>query len=416
MSAFRFLHAADIHLDSPLAGLTRRGTIPAHVTQDCTRRAFAKLVNLAITEEVAFVIIAGDLYDADQRDFNTALFFAGEMRRLGRPCFLVRGNHDAASVITRVLEPPPNVRVFSARRPESFYVEELGVAIHGQSFPHRAVPEDLSDNYPRAETGKLNIGVLHTSADDPGEHESYAPCDVSALVQKGYDYWALGHIHQRRVLRDKPAFVVFPGNIQGRHARETGAKGCSLVEVRDRAIASVTPHTTDVLRWVHVRVDVDGTDTIAEIGARVRFRLATALPAAEGLPLIVRITLEGATARHSAIVGDPDAIHAECRSAAAAISGDLHVERVSVETRPSATDHGGGVESIAQLAGQFQAALDDPDIQARLLDEFRALAGQVPRLPSRSGFAPPRGPDDLLALGDDAWHILANALSGKDTR
>ncbi|MEO9189305.1 MAG: DNA repair exonuclease, partial [Acetobacteraceae bacterium] len=299
---------------------------------------------------------------------------------------------------------------------ETFYLEELGVAIHGQSFPHRAVPEDLSDSYPEAEAGKLNIGVLHTSAEDRGEHETYAPCDVSALVNKGYDYWALGHIHQRRVLHNQTPFVVFPGNIQGRHARETGAKGCTLVEVRDRAIASVTPHTTDVLRWDHVRVDVDGADTIAEIGARVRFSLAAAEAATEGLPLIVRITLEGATAQHSAIVANPEAIDAECRSAAAVISADVHVERVRVETKPEADATGIGAESIGQLASQFQAALNDPDIQARLLDEFRTLAGQVPRLPGRAGFAPPRDSDDLLALGDDAWHIVANALSGKDMR
>ena len=115
---------------------------------------------------------------------------------------------------------------FSSRTCETFRLPELGVALHGHSFPHRAVPEDLSAGYRDPAAGMLNIGVLHTSAEDPGEHETYAPCQVGALRLKGYDYWALGHIHARRVLRERP-WVVFPGNLQGRHPKETGAKGCS---------------------------------------------------------------------------------------------------------------------------------------------------------------------------------------------
>src|SRR5450432_2283951 len=135
----QFLHAADIHLDSPLTGLSSRGSVPEHIIQHCTRRAFANLVDLAVARDVAFVIIAGDLYDADWRDYSTGRFFAREMRRLNRPCFVIRGNHDARSVIPRSLVPPPNVRVFSSRKAETFELAELGVALHARSFPDRAV-------------------------------------------------------------------------------------------------------------------------------------------------------------------------------------------------------------------------------------------------------------------------------------
>jgi len=408
----RFLHAADIHLDSPLAGLARRGAIPAHVTRDCTRRAFANLIDLAIAEDVAFVIIAGDLYDADWRDFGTGLFFAGEMRRLDRPCVLVRGNHDAASVITRSLEPPPNVRVLSSRKAETHRLEEHGVAIHGQSFPNRAVPEDLSVAYPAPVAGMLNIGVLHTSAQDPGEHETYAPCSVEALVLKGYDYWALGHVHQRRMLHERP-WVVFPGNVQGRNPRETGAKGCTLVEVRDDdgRITGVAHRSTDVLRWAHVAVDAEEAVTMAEIAVRVREALAEAHSAAEGRPLIARITLRGATDHHAALVADPGAIDAECRNAAAAVSSDLHIERVRLETRTPLSHAGLGHDAVAQLAEPFRAALDDPEIQKLLLDDFRALAAQIPRLPGRPAPDLPRSVEDLLALMPDAWEAVAHALA-----
>ncbi len=208
------------------------------MTRHCTRRAFANLIDLAIAQDVAFIIIAGDLYDGDWRDYSTGLFFAGEMRRLGRPCFLIRGNHDARSVITKSLVPPPNVFEFSSRRTETQVLDELGVALHGRSFPDRAVPEDLSAGYPDPVRGRLNIGILHTSAEDPGEHETYAPCRISGLIAKGYDYWALGTHPSAPGTPPRHGHppIVFPGNIQGRHVRETGAKGCTLVDVQDGQI------------------------------------------------------------------------------------------------------------------------------------------------------------------------------------
>src|SRR5689334_21340916 len=180
----KFLHAADIHLDSPLAGLAARADLPPELVRDVTRRSFARMVDLAIAEDVAFVVIAGDLYDGDWKDFSTGLFFNEQMKRLGRPCFLLRGNHDAKSVITRSLKPAENVREFSSRTCETIELPELGISLHGHSFPNRAVPEDLSACYKDPVRGALNIGVLHTSAEDAGEHETYAPCQVGALQLK----------------------------------------------------------------------------------------------------------------------------------------------------------------------------------------------------------------------------------------
>ncbi len=253
------------------------------------------------------------------------------MRRLSRPCIVIRGNHDAASEISRKLPPPPNVRLLSERTCETVLLEEHGVAIHGRSFPHRAVPEDLSAEYKPPVTGLLNIGLLHTSADDPGEHATYAPCRVESLAAKGYDYWALGHIHQRRLLHERP-FVVFPGNIQGRNPRETGAKGVTLVEVQDGRIAGIEHRDTDVLRWAQVTVDADGTQTLPELAARIGIALGTAHDTADGRPLIARVTLTGATPLHASLLADPEAIDAECRNAATAISGELHIERVRMQT------------------------------------------------------------------------------------
>jgi DNA repair protein SbcD/Mre11 len=409
----QFLHAADIHLDSPLTGLPSRGSVPEHIIRHCTRRAFANLVDLAIARGVAFVIIAGDLYDADWRDYSTGLFFAREMRRLNRPCFIIRGNHDARSVITRSLVPPPNVREFSSRKAETVELAEFGVALHGRSFPDRAVPEDLSASYPDPIRGRLNIGILHTSAADPGEHETYAPCTLESLIAKGYDYWALGHIHGRRELHPGNPRVVFPGNIQGRHARETGAKGVTLVDVQDGRITGLMHHTTDVLRWVAVPIPLDGAETISEIAARLRFELTAAHDAAGGLPLIARVVLQGATGLHAELAAGFQAIEAECRNAAAAVSGSLFIERVRLETRPLARVPDVDGSAAALLEEAFLQALEDPDIQKLLLDDFKTLDGQVPPASGRDMRALPKTLDDLRALAPDAWHIVAKALSSE---
>ena len=199
----KFLHAADVHLDSPLRGLERYDEAPAAEIRGATRRAFENLVELAITEAVGFVLLAGDLYDADWKDYNTGLFFARQMARLqeaGIQVLVIAGNHDAASQITRALRPPPNVHLFSTRAPETVVLDRLGVAVHGQGFATRAVTDDLTRAYPPARSDLFNIGLLHTSLDGRPGHEPYAPCTLEGLRSRGYQYWALGHVHQQEVV------------------------------------------------------------------------------------------------------------------------------------------------------------------------------------------------------------------------
>src|SRR4051812_41528469 len=401
----KFLHAADIHLDSPLAGLHARADLPAELVRDVTRRAFSAMVDLALAEDVAFVVIAGDLYDGDWKDFSSGLFFAAEMQRLGRPCFLLRGNHDARSGITRSLRLPPNVQEFSSRTCETFRLAELGVALHGHSFPNRAVPEDLSAGYRDPAPGMLNIGVLHTSAEGTGEHETYAPCQVGALRLRGYDYWALGHIHARRVLWERP-WVVFPGNLQGRHPKETGAKGCSLVTVQDRQVVAVEHRSVDVLRWAALEVDAEGADA-ATLTQRIGDAVAAALGDAGGRPLLARATLRGATALHGRLLGDAERLAAECRNAAIEQGGELWVESVKLRTRAAAEPDDG---TLLPLRTAFAAGLDDPALAAALLGEFDLLRRKLPSQ-AQDGLDLPQDAAALRALAEDAWQVAAAAIA-----
>jgi DNA repair protein SbcD/Mre11 len=404
----KFLHAADIHLDSPLAGLRARADLPEDVIRQCTRRAVTAMVDLARAEDVAFVVIAGDLYDGDWKDFSTGLFFAEEMRRLGRPCFLLRGNHDARSLITRNLTLPSNVREFSSRTCDTASLADPGVALHGHSFPNRAVPEDLSAGYPPPVSGMLNIGVLHTSAEDPGEHETYAPCTIAGLAMKGYDYWALGHVHARRVLAERP-WIVFPGNLQGRHPRETGPKGCTLVTVEDRQIVAVEHRSVDVLRWAALEVDASDADVVTLTG-RIADAVGAAIGTADGRPVLARVTLVGATELHGALQGDTERLAAECRNAAFEAGGTLFVESVRVRTRPRPVAQD---DVLAPLRAAFAAGLDDPALVTSLRAEFASVRQSLPA-PARAGLELPDDADGLRALAEEAWQIAADKLAATD--
>jgi exonuclease SbcD len=190
----RFLHASDLHIDSPLRGLDRYDGDPLERLRTATRAALERLVDRALSEPVDFVLFAGDIYDRDWQDFHTGLYFREQMVRLGRAgirVFIVQGNHDAQGVISRQLALPSNVTVFSSRTAETVRIEELSVAIHGRSFPELVVGEDLIPSYPQPFPGAFNIGMLHTSLTGRPGHDPYAPTDLATLAAKGYDYWAL---------------------------------------------------------------------------------------------------------------------------------------------------------------------------------------------------------------------------------
>lgn len=332
---FRFLHAADLHLDSPLRGLETYPDAPVEQIRGATRRALENLVELAIEEQVAFVLLAGDIYDRDWKDYNTGLFFSrcmGRLRDAGIRVYLISGNHDAASVIARNLHPPDNVHLFSTRCAQTHHLPDLAVAIHGQGYAERDVYEDLTGDYPKAEPGMLNIGLLHTALSGRPGHEPYAPTTLDRLRSKGYDYWALGHVHQHEVVCDDP-WVVFPGTIQGRHIRESGAKGCTLVQVEEGQVTSLETRELDVLRWHESQVDLSGCDTAEGVLFRVREAFEKGRGQADGRPLAVRLTLSGMTGLHERLHREKAHWVEECRNLAVGL-GDVWLENLVLRTHP----------------------------------------------------------------------------------
>jgi DNA repair exonuclease SbcCD nuclease subunit len=380
--ALRFLHAADIHLDSPLRGLERYEGAPVEEIRGATRRAFENLVALAIEEAVDFVLLAGDIYDGDWKDYNTGLFFTGQMGRLneaGIPVFLIAGNHDAASQITKALRPPPNLQVFATRAPETRLIEPLGVAIHGQGFATRSVTEDLTRAYPQGDPALFNIGLLHSSLDGRPGHEPYAPCSLDGLRSKGYQYWALGHVHQRELVARDPV-ILFPGNTQGRHIRETGPKGCTLVRVEDGQVVELESRVLDVVRWASCPVDVSQARTLDQIDPLVEQALAEASDAAEGRLVAVRVRLVGDCPLHSRLHAEHERLLNDCRALVSSRGlGEVWIEKLVVETRPSVTR--GELLRDDALGGLLRAILDlqlDGDRLSVLSEEVESLAFKLP--------------------------------------
>lgn len=412
MSDFRFLHAADIHLDSPLTGLSRYEGLPAEEVRNATRAAFDNLIQYACSELVDFMVIAGDLFDGEWRDMSTGLYFAramGRLEKLGIPVYLLQGNHDAGSVVTKSLPWPANVHRFSTRGPQTFRLDTLGVALHGWSFAHQAAPDNLTLRYPDAEPGLFNIGVLHTSLSGHSQHARYAPCEIADLKARGYDYWALGHVHEFQVACDDPA-VVFPGNVQGRNIRETGAKGAVLVEVRDRAVSRIEPVAFDVLRWARVPVDCAGCETVELVHGRIRDALVAAraaCPADRGL--IGRVVLDGDTALSDVLTDRRGALRDEARALATAIGPDLWIEKLTVETlRPVVVDQ---AEMPDELATMLMGAETDPALAAILAEEL------TPFLTVVAAALPPE-PDDVrhVAVAGEWDRVAATAAAGLRAR
>jgi DNA repair exonuclease SbcCD nuclease subunit len=306
---FKFVHAADIHLASPLRRLEHYPGAPVDRVRSATHQALANLIALAVEEKVHFVLIAGDLYDNDLDDYVPLIQFCNQMaelRRNGIRVFLIRGNHDAANHMSRSLEPPDNVHLFSENRPETVHLEDIQVAVHGQSFASHEVRENLAAGYPDPVKGWFNIGLLHTSLEGSARHDTYAPCSLDHLKQRGYDYWALGHIHQRQLLHEDRPIILYPGNIQGRDVGETGPKGCHLIGVKSNQVVSNEFRPLDIVRWEWVKIDAGGHIHPKEVLQTCLDNLKERVECAEGRLLAARVDVSGVTPAHTEFASRPE--------------------------------------------------------------------------------------------------------------
>ena len=302
MRPLRFLHAADLHLDSPFRGLTNLPPVIRDYIRESTFMALQRMVQLAMSEQVDFILISGDVYDLSDRSLRAQLRFQQAMNSLaeaGIHVYLIHGNHDSEDGARARLNWPEHVHVFSSDAVSTIphiSAEGLTVAtISGISYAKAAVTDNLVPRFPTPSRGVYSIALLHTNVDGDAGHDNYAPCTKEQLIQSGYHYWALGHIHSRRVLHQHQgiSFIVYPGNIQGRSIKEAGAKGCYIVNVNSVGESELSFHATEAVRWeqrtlsIHLLQD---EQELKDLLDEFIEGLHNELP---GIPVIVRLTLTG---------------------------------------------------------------------------------------------------------------------------
>jgi DNA repair protein SbcD/Mre11 len=376
---FRFLHAADLHLGSPFLGLAQKDGEVAVRFARASRSAFEDLVTKALEVGVSFVVIAGDVFDGEWKDASIALFLNRQLARLsnrGVPVFLLRGNHDAESLVTKSVTWPENVFEFSTRRADTHRIKDLRVALHGRGFPHREVVENYAVDYPEPVAGWFNIGVLHTACGRAG-HENYAPCTVADLAARNYDYWALGHVHAFEIVSRDP-WIVYPGNLQGRSIRECGEKGAVIVEVADGVVSEVRRVVTDGARWAEVFVDVSPHDDETTLLRAVETELRPHAAAAAGRLLAVRVVLTGATRLHPRFIADRDRLRDEVEAAAQRCGEDIWLERLRIDTTEPQRPARDAALTEIDLAAALQKCEEDAALRARVADLVRTVRDKLP--------------------------------------
>jgi hypothetical protein len=405
-----FMHAADLHLDSPLKGLEAyEGAPDIEEIRGATRQALINLVEYTLNEQVPLVLFAGDLYDGDWPDFGTGLFFSQQMQRLsqaGVQVAMVCGNHDAQNKMTKSLVMPDNFKILSARKPETIIYKDIDIAVHGQSYAMAETTQNLAADYPQPQGGMLNIGLLHCLISGTTGHQPYAPCALDELAAKGYDYWALGHVHEYKVLRDSP-MIVYPGCCQGRHVKEAGPKGCVHVEY-ENGLLSCEFVRLDSVQWRVVSADISGADTMAQAADVFAHALETQLADSDGRLCCVRALLKGRTSLHGKLAVDPAELTANMR----AIAADVSRQRVWIETVRIGTGTQLDLAALAQSdtpQGELLRYMQAMDSVAEIDVDFTVLRSKL----AGSGIDVPMADDPEILNG--AKDILISLLTDADT-
>ena len=339
MKSFSFIHTADLHLDSPFAGLRQVDGAVTSLIKDATFRAFDNVVDLALAKKVDFLLVAGDVYDAADRSLRAQLKFADGLKKLtnsGIRCFVCHGNHDPLDGWSASLRWPEGVHIFGPEL-ESIPLAlggEDDVVVHGISYPKSQIDEDFGKGFRRQGSYPFQIGLLHCSLGSDPAHETYAPRTMDELVSADLDYWALGHVHTYRVLKDGRPFIAYPGNTQGLHIREPGPRGCLIVQVDGQGTVDARFEPTDAVRWFSEELRIDDLETEADLIEELERSCDEIRHEAQGRPAIARITIAGRSVLHPVlrkpqVVGD---LTERLRETGLESSPSLWIEGIQVQT------------------------------------------------------------------------------------
>ena len=297
-NAFTFVHAADLHLDSPFKGITADSPVIAETLRSATFNAYNSLIDLCIEHQVSFLLISGDIYDGEDRSLRAQLRFRDGLVKLdenGIKAFIAHGNHDPHNTLSPKIQWPKNTHIFAPNKVESIIVYSDGGAIamvSGISHGRKNETQNLATKFKRNNSGLFEVGLLHCNVGSHTGHDPYAPCELSDLLSAGLDYWALGHVHEKKRLNTDP-YVVYPGNSQGRHFHECGERGCFLVKVQEQVVSNIEFIPLDGVRWLESSVSIDGLRTLDELDRTITQTVNSFVEEAAGRAVIARMDVIG---------------------------------------------------------------------------------------------------------------------------
>ena len=377
MESLRFVHAADLHLDSPFRGIAEASARVRDRLQSATLHALSRVVDHTIHSKADFLIIAGDIYDSKDRNLRALVSFRKEMERLAErniQVFIVHGNHDPLNGWGSGFQLPPNVTTFGGRADtEAFIRRGRPVAeITGVSYTRERVTDNLASSFkpnkPQADA-PYSIAVLHANVGHQSGHADYAPATIEELTSAGFDYWALGHVHTRSVLATEPAMVVYPGNTQGRNPRESGPRGCYQVDVDSHGRAHLEFIDTSVARWTHINLSIGNCTTMDQLIDSMLEKAREESSGFEG-PTVARCTVRGNGPLHRDL--QRDGMSEDLREV---LGSAVIAESVRIATGPELD-----VESLARtetMVSDFlrltERALQDPEARQRLAESLLPL-------------------------------------------
>ena len=342
MKQLKFVHTADLHLDTPFTGLSRLDPGLAGRLRDATSRALASIADLCISEKVDFLLVAGDIFESGSAGLAAQIRFINELERLSAnriPVYFICGNHDHLDAWDNSFTLPEGVYRFGSSGVEKvthFRDGEPVADIYGISYKSSHIRQSLVPLFEKAEKpAPFSIAMLHGMADVIGHDEKYAPFALRELLQKPFDYWALGHVHKRGVLSDDPP-VVYPGNPQGRDFGEAGEKGCYLVEVFAGGRTSLEFVPVQHIRFEEAEIDLTATDDISKLSSSIDKALGNLVFTAEAERIILRIKLTGRTRLHRILnrPGEVEQITADLNSRHSGGDGFPVIDSIEVLTRP----------------------------------------------------------------------------------
>lgn len=403
----KFIHTADIHLGGSITELRKSVDTKPISIKEATLEAFEKLIDLAISEKVDFLVIAGDLFDSNWKDYSIGLYFIQQIERLTCPIYYIKGNHDADNRLIKKLSFPKHFHTFSSEFPETIINEGLRVALHGQSYSSYHIEGDLTLNYPTKLPGYINIGLLHTCGEKRSSKDKYAPYSRDGLTAKGYDYWALGHKHAFEKVQDNP-FVVYSGSIQARHIKERGLKGCVLVSIDQESSIQVSFQQLSHLLFSEVSLDLTQIKTM---NAATNF-LHSAIDKVIGKKgkSIIRVYLEGTC--HISPKPNQDInfwLHELHLLIKAAYQDRVFIEKVVDQTQVSITgnDKTDSLEAYQVLKNTIESNINKESYQEEFNFELKAFLEALPqeiqsKIESQS--------TSLNSLESDILKVLGNKL------